>query len=433
MANGADNHQDNGGGANTSSVTGDVGIKASGAASSAGADHAGGSALFQNYARFPLALVKGEGSRLWDDQGKCYLDFMSGIAVTNLGHAPKRVKEALVQQLDELWHVSNLFQIPNQEAAGKLLVDNSFGDAAFFCNSGAEANEAAIKLARRYQSTIAQSGRYEVITFKNSFHGRTLATLTATGQDKVKEGFHPLPEGFVTVPLHDIPALEAAVNERTAAIMLELVQAEGGIYPVEPAFLQYIANLCKEHGLLLILDEIQTGMGRTGKLFAYEHYEGIEPDIISLAKGLGSGFPVGAIVAKGHVAAAFGAGSHGTTFGGTPLAMAAVKATIETMLEEDAAGRAAAAGDYLQAQLREALAGNPFVVEVRGKGLIVGIECAQPVAELVTAARERGLLIITAGPNVLRLLPNLLVTDAEIDEAVAVLQGLLAERTATAQ
>ncbi|MEF2243917.1 acetylornithine transaminase [Paenibacillus sp. IITD108] len=386
-------------------------------------------ALLPTYARFPLALVKGEGSWLWDDQGKKYLDFMSGIAVTNLGHAPARIKEALNKQLDELWHVSNLFQIPNQQEAGKLITDNSCGDAVFFCNSGAEANEAAIKLARRYQQLVKQNGRFEIITFEQSFHGRTLATLTATGQAKVKEGFAPLPGGFKTIPLNDYAVLESAISDQTAAVMLELVQAEGGIHPVDADYLNRLAALCKKEGILLIVDEIQTGMGRTGKLFAHEHY-GIEPDIFTLAKGLGSGFPVGAMVAKEELREGFSAGSHGSTFGGTPIATAVVKATIETMVEENIPANAAKQGDYLMGQLREKLAGNSFVEEVRGLGLLVGIACKAPVGDIVVKAQNEGLLIITAGPNVLRLLPNLLVTNDEIDTAVQILVKLIDEAAA---
>lgn len=386
-------------------------------------------ALLPTYARFPLALVKGEGSWLWDNQGKKYLDFMSGIAVTNLGHAPARIKEALNKQLDELWHVSNLFQIPNQQEAGKLITDNSCGDAVFFCNSGAEANEAAIKLARRYQQLVKQNGRFEIITFEQSFHGRTLATLTATGQAKVKEGFAPLPGGFKTIPLNDYAVLESAISDQTAAVMLELVQAEGGIHPVDADYLNKLAALCKKEGILLIVDEIQTGMGRTGKLFAHEHY-GIEPDIFTLAKGLGSGFPVGAMVAKEELREGFSAGSHGSTFGGTPIATAVVKATIETMVEENIPANAAKQGDYLMGQLREKLAGNSFVEEVRGLGLLVGIACKAPVGDIVVKAQNEGLLIITAGPNVLRLLPNLLVTNDEIDTAVQILVKLIDEAAA---
>ncbi|MDQ0116574.1 acetylornithine transaminase [Paenibacillus harenae] len=383
-----------------------------------------GQSLLPTYARYPIALVKGEGSWLWDDQGNRYLDFMSGIAVTNLGHAPKRVKEALVKQLDELWHVSNLFRIPNQEEAAKLITDNSCGDAVFFGNSGAEANEAAIKLARRYQQLVQKNGRYEIITFEQSFHGRTLATLTATGQAKVKEGFAPLPEGFVTIPLNDLAALEATISDKTAAIMLEMVQAEGGIYPVDMDYIQAAKALCEKHGILLIVDEIQTGIGRTGKLFAYEHF-GIEPDIFTLAKGLGSGFPVGAMVAKEKLREGFTAGSHGSTFGGTPIATAVVKATLETIVGDSLPARAAEQGEYLMTQLREKLQGNAFVRDVRGLGLLVGIECAEPIASILVEAQQKGLLVISAGPNVIRLLPNLLVTTEEIDSAVAILAELL--------
>jgi len=404
----------------------------SGSAAANAAAEGEGSSLFQTYARYPLSLVKGEGSWLWDDQGNKYLDFMAGLAVTNLGHAPVKVKEKLKAQLDELWHVSNLFHIPGQEKAAALLTANTCADAVFFCNSGAEANEAAIKLARRYHQKVKGTGRYEIITFTQSFHGRTLATLTATGQDKVKEGFLPLPAGFLSVPLHDLPALEAAINDNTAAIMIEMVQAEGGVHPVEPEFLQAVTKLCKRHGLLLIVDEVQTGMGRTGKLFAHEHY-GIEPDIFTVAKGLGSGFPVGAMLGKGYLRDAFTAGSHGSTFGGTPLASAVVAATIETMLEDNVPQRAAEAGEYLTAQLQEKLAGNPFVKSIRGKGLLIGIECAEPVGELVLEGQRRGLLFVTAGPNVIRLLPNLLVTREEIDQAVSILIDIIHAHTAVNQ
>ncbi len=372
------------------------------------------SALFSTYARYPITLVKGKGSRVWDDQGKEYLDFMSGLAVANLGHVPDAVKAALVSQLDELWHVSNLFHIPGQEKAARLLVDNSCADAVFFCNSGAEANEAAIKLARRYHQKLKGNERYEIITFTQSFHGRTLATLTATGQDKVKEGFLPLPQGFVHVPLHDLPALEAAITDKTAAIMLELVQAEGGVIPVDQDFLRAVRALCDRHGLLLIVDEVQTGMGRTGKLFAYEHYD-VEPDIFTLAKGIGSGFPVGAMLAKEHVKPAFVPGAHATTFGGTPIAMAVVAATTS---------------EYLIAQLQEKLAGLPNVDQVRGKGLLIGILCNAPAGDAIAELHKRGLLVVPAGPNVIRLLPNLLVTNEEIDTAVGLIAAVLTEQAA---
>ncbi|WP_237392002.1 acetylornithine transaminase [Paenibacillus dendrobii] len=387
------------------------------------------SSLFPNYARYSINLVKGQGSWLWDDQGNKYLDFMSGIAVTNLGHAPEKVKAKLKNQLDELWHVSNLFQIPNQEKAASLLTANSCADAVFFCNSGAEANEAAIKLARRYHQKIQNNGRFEIITFIQSFHGRTLATLTATGQDKVKDGFLPLPAGFKNVPLHDLDALKAAITDKTAAIMLELVLAEGGVLPVEAEFVQAVKALCEEHGLLLILDEVQTGMGRTGKLFAHEHY-GIEPDIFTLAKGIASGFPAGAMLGKAFLRDAFSAGSHGSTFGGTPIATAAIIATIETMLEDQLPQRADEMGAYLQEQLAEKLAGIPHVKAIRGLGLLIGIECAEPVSDLVIEGQKRGLLFITAGPNVIRLLPNLYVSKEEIDQAVSIIADVIHDHTA---
>lgn len=386
------------------------------------------SSLLPTYARYPMTLVKGSGSRLWDDRGNSYLDFMSGIAVANLGHVPERVKARVQEQLETLWHVSNLFRIPQQEQAAEWLTKHTCADAVFFCNSGAEANEAAIKLARRYQAKVAKSGRYEIITFQQSFHGRTLATLTATGQDKVKEGFHPLPEGFRYVPFNDSESLRAAVNDKTAAIMLEIVQAEGGVHTIKAAFAQEVAKLCAEHGLLLIIDEVQTGMGRTGALFAHEHY-GLEPDIFTVAKGLGSGFPVGAMLAKEHLREAFGPGSHGSTFGGNPLAMSAVIGTMETMIEEKVAQRAAERGAYLLNSLKVKLSDVPVVKDVRGLGLIIGIECSEPAADIVEAARAAGLLVITAGPNVVRLLPNLLVTPEEIDEAVSVLHQVLEARS----
>lgn len=382
------------------------------------------SALFPTYARYPRTLVKGKGARVWDDQGKQYLDFSAGLAVTNLGHVPDQVKAALVKQLDELWHVSNLFQIPNQEKAAKLLTEISPADCIFFCNSGAEANEGAIKLARRYQQYVKGNGRYEIITFKQSFHGRTLATLTATGQTKIQQGFAPLVEGFHYATLNDLESVKALVNEKTAAVMLELVQCEGGVLVADPAFMTELAAYCKEQGLLLIIDEVQTGMGRTGKWFAFDHY-GIEPDIFTLAKGLGSGVPVGAVAAKGYLREAFSAGSHGTTFGGTPLIMAAVIATIETMQELGAPAKAAATADLLVKRLSEELKGMDQVKEIRGLGLIIGIECDGPVADQVTALHEAGLLVVTAGPNVIRLLPNLLVSAEEVEEAVSIIGSVL--------
>lgn len=386
------------------------------------------SALFPSYSRYPLSIVKGEGSYLWDDQGNRYLDFMSGLAVANLGHAPEKVKKKVQAQLDELWHVSNLYHIPQQEQAAKLLTEVSCADVVFFCNSGAEANEAAIKLARRYHQKVKGTGAYEVITFNQSFHGRTLATLTATGQDKVKDGFLPLPAGFKTVPLYDLDALDEAISDQTAAIMIEMVQAEGGVYPVEPEFVQALSALCKEKGILLIIDEVQTGMGRTGKWFAHQHY-GIEPDIFTSAKGIASGLPAGAMLAKEYLREAFTPGTHASTFGGNPVVSSAIVATIETMLEENIPDAAAKAGDYLSTALHEAFKGEPFVKGIRSLGLIVGIECEGPVGELVLEGQKNKLLFVTAGTHVIRLLPNLKVTTEEIDQAVSILASIIATHT----
>lgn len=380
--------------------------------------------LFPVFSRYPIHLVKGEGSKLWDDTGKAYIDLMSGIAVTGLGHAPAKVKAKIAAQLDELWHGGNLFYLPNQERLGQLLAENSCFDAAFFCSTGAEANEAAIKLARRYSQAVQNTERYEIITFKQSFHGRTLATLTATGQEKVQHGFQPLPAGFLYAEYNNLDSVRELIGERTCAIMLEMVQGEGGVLPADPAFVSGIAELCQQHDLLMIVDEIQTGLGRTGKMFAYEHY-GIEPDIISLAKGLGSGFPVGAILGKAKLIPAFTAGTHGSTFGGNPLAMAAGVATVETMLEEKLPARAAELGDRTIEYLSEKLAGNPFVKTVRGKGLLIGIECTDSVAGVVNDIHAAGALVITAGTNVIRLAPALNIPLEELMQGLDIVCGIL--------
>jgi acetylornithine/N-succinyldiaminopimelate aminotransferase len=389
-------------------------------------------ALFPNYARYPQTFVKGAGSRLWDENGREYLDLMCGLAVTNLGHAPVQVTERLKEQIDTLWHTSNLFHIPNQEKLAQLLVDHSCADAVFFCNSGAEANEAAIKLARRYfQKVIGQPERYEIITFHMSFHGRTLATLTATGQDKVKEGFAPLPEGFVYANYNDTASVEALISEKTCAVMLEMVQGEGGVNPADREFVREVAALCEKHGLLLIIDEIQTGMGRTGKLFAYEHY-GIEPDLFTLAKGLGSGMPIGALLGKEKLRQAFSAGSHGSTFGGNYLSTAAGIATLETMLAEKLPERAAEMGDYIVNELRSKLASNPLVQEIRGIGLLIGIQLTGPSAEPISAIHGEGVLVVSAGPNVIRLAPSLLISKEDVDRGIEVICSVLAQKAAAA-
>ncbi|WP_277613395.1 acetylornithine transaminase [Brevibacillus humidisoli] len=382
--------------------------------------------LMNNYTRWPIRLVKGKGNTVWDDQGKEYLDCTSGIAVTSLGHVPPQVTERLHQQLDQLWHTSNLFEHPLQEQLAAKLAQLSGLDRVFFCNSGAEANEAAIKLARRYQQKVKGEQRYEIITFRQSFHGRTLATLTATGQDKVKDGFLPLPEGFATVPYNDLPALSAAISPHTCAVMLELVQGEGGVLPADPQWVSAVAQLCAKTGVLLIIDEIQTGVGRTGSWFAYQQY-GIKPDIVSLAKGLGSGFPVGAILAGEEVGEAFSPGTHGSTFGGNPLAMAAGLATLQVIEQEQLLQRVGELNRYLISRLEQIKESHPGkVTAVRGMGLLVGIELSQSAADVVSHVREKGVLILQAGPQVVRLLPSFVTTEAELDRLTDALDEAIA-------
>jgi len=382
------------------------------------------SALFPTYARFPLAFERGEGVWLWDGAGRRYLDFTSGIAVCNLGHVHPRVKARVEAQLAKLWHTSNLYEQPLQEEVARKLTRLSGMDAAFFCNSGAEANEGAIKLARRYAQKVQGRNAGEVITFVQSFHGRTLATLTATGQNKVKEGFEPLPAGFKHVPYNDLAALEDAISDATCAVLLEVVQAEGGVHPADADWLRAVRRLCDEKGILLIIDEVQTGMGRLGAWFGFQRY-GVEPDIVTLAKGLGNGMPVGAVLGKAHTIPAFTPGSHGSTFGGTPLAMSAALGTIETMEEERIPERALKMGERLMSALQAALADCLRVKDIRGKGLLLGIELAEPAEPFIRAAQAKGLLTLQAGPHVIRLLPPLVVEESHIDEAVGILQDVL--------
>ncbi|USG65296.1 aspartate aminotransferase family protein [Brevibacillus ruminantium] len=381
--------------------------------------------LMNNYARWPVHLVKGEGNKVWDESGKEYLDFISGIAVTSLGHVPAKVAKKLHEQVDTLWHCSNLFHIPQQEVLAQKLSQVSGLDRALFCNSGAEANEGLIKLARRYAQKVKGTECYEIITFGQSFHGRTLATLTATGQEKVKDGFTPLPEGFVTVPYNDLDAVKQAVNEKTCAILLELVQGEGGVHSAEEPFVKGLRQLCDQHGLLLLIDEVQTGIGRTGTWFAFQQYE-ILPDAISLAKGLGSGFPIGAILATEEAAQAFSPGTHGTTFGGNPLAMAAGIATVETIEEDGLLSRVNQLNELLVSRLQQLKTAHPEkVVEIRGKGLLLGMKLSIPAAGVLDYAREKGVLVLLAGPQVIRMLPSFVTTEDEIERVVAVLDEAL--------
>lgn len=377
--------------------------------------------LMNNYARWPISLVKGQGNQVWDDAGNQYLDFTSGIAVTSLGHVPPKVTAKLHEQLDTLWHCSNLYHVPQQEILAEKLCKLSGLDRAFFCNSGAEANEGLIKIARRYAQKVKGTDRYEIITFDQSFHGRTLATLTATGQEKVKDGFAPLPQGFVTVPYNDLEAVQSAITDKTCAIMLELVQGEGGVHPAEEAWVISLRELCDKHGLLLLVDEIQTGIGRTGTWFAFQQY-GVKPDAISLAKGLGSGFPIGAVVAAEAVAEAFSPGTHGTTFGGNPLATTAGIATLEAMEEENILEKVAAIHQLVVKGLEKLGQEHPEkVVAVRGKGLLLGVEVTGSAGDIVTYAREKGVLLLTAGPQVIRLLPSFVTTEAEVTQVITLI------------
>ena len=385
--------------------------------------------VMRTYGRLPLALARGQGAYVWDAGGNRYLDFVAGIAVNSLGHCHPRVVAAVREQVGTLMHCSNLYYIEAQAKLARLLVENSACDRVFFCNSGAEANEAAIKLARKYaKKKFGSDQKYEIITALNSFHGRTLAAITATGQPKYQKGFEPLPAGFKYVPFNDLEALEAAIDDRTCAVMLEPVQGEGGVNVAAEAYLRGVRELCDRHGLLLILDEVQCGLGRTGKLFAYEHY-GIEPDILTLAKALGGGFPVGAMLAKERVAEAFGPGDHATTFGGNPVACAAGRAVIETLLDDGLVDNAARVGQYFKERLAALLPEYEFIREVRGKGLMLGMQLRIPGAGIERRCRERGLLINCAGGDVLRFVPPLIITEAEVDEALAILDAALSEES----
>jgi len=378
------------------------------------------------YARFPIALVRGEGCRVWDADGKAYLDFVAGIAVCALGHSHPRLIQAITAQAQRLLHVSNLYHIEPQARLAELLCRHSFADRAFFCNSGAEANEAALKLARKYAKERFSSDRTEVITMRGSFHGRTLATVTATAQEKYHKGFEPLVPGFKYVPFNDLRAVELAADARTAAILVEPIQGEGGVQVVADGYLAGLRKLCDERGLLLIFDEVQTGLGRTGTLFAYQQ-SGVAPDILTLAKALAGGIPMGAMLAREEVMAAFTPGSHAATFGGNPFASAVALETLTTILEEDLAGRAARVGARILDRLRALKARLPLIKALRGRGLLIGIEVTADAKAIVAKCMERGLLILTAGDDVLRLVPPLILTEAETDEGLAILEGVLGE------
>jgi predicted acetylornithine/succinylornithine family transaminase len=383
--------------------------------------------VMHTYNRLPLVIRKGRGIKLWGADGKEYLDFIGGIAVNVLGHCHPKVVVAIQKQAQRLIHVSNLFHIEPQIKLAKLICTHSFADKVFFCNSGAEANEAAIKLARKYSREQFQTPRrYEIITALNSFHGRTMATITATGQKKFQEGFEPLLPGFSHVPFNDLRALEAAVTDRTCAILLEPIQGEGGVKVPDSDYFRGVREICDRHKLLLILDEVQTGMGRTGKLFAHEHF-GITPDIMTLAKGLGGGVPIGAMAATDRVASAFQPGNHASTFGGNPLVCAAAIATMETILEDGfILEHCNRMGIYFREKLMELKEDYPAqIMDVRGKGLIVAMEINRDGSSLVKACLEKGAIINCTAGNVLRFTPPLTVEERDIDQLTDILEEVL--------
>jgi acetylornithine/N-succinyldiaminopimelate aminotransferase len=373
------------------------------------------------YARYPVLLVRGKGTRVWDMEGKEYLDFVSGLGVCSLGHCHPKVVKAIRDQAERLIHVSNLYYIEPQIQLASLLCKHSFADKVFFCNSGAEANEGAFKLARKYAKEKMGKDRYEIITMERSFHGRTLATLTATGQEKFHKGYEPLMPGFKYVPFNDIGAVKNGINSKTCAVMLEPIQGEGGVNCPSEGYLKALREICDEKGLLLIFDEVQVGMGRTGKLFAYEH-DGVEPDILTLAKSLAGGVPIGALLIKKGIAESFIPGDHASTFGGNPLATAAGVAALTTILEEGMLENCEKVGGYFLSQLEEVKKKFPFVKEVRGKGLILGMELKMDGSSIVKEMLRKKILINCTMGNVLRFLPPLIVTKEEVDRVVKALE-----------
>jgi len=375
--------------------------------------------------RLPVTLVKGKGARVWDDRGRRYLDFVGGWAVNNLGHCPDVVVTAVKEQVGMLMQTSNHFYTIPQVQLAELLVENSCLDQVFLCNSGAEANEAAIKLARRY-GKLKLGGAHEVITATGSFHGRTLSMVSASGQQKYQKPYTPLPSGYINVEYNKIEAIKKATGEKTCAVMLEPIQGEGGVNVADENYLKAVRQWCTEKGILLILDEIQTGIGRTGTLFAYQQY-GIEPDIMSLAKGLGSGLPIGAILAKEEVSV-FNPGEHGSTFGGNPVTCSAAYSALKHLLDNDIAGNASKVGDYFLNRLNDLKREYGFITDVRGKGLLIAVEFDGDIAkELQLACLKKGLLVNAVKPNALRFIPPLIINSDDVDEALAILKEALTQ------
>jgi len=380
--------------------------------------------VMNTYGRQPLVLVRGQGSRVWDDDGKEYLDFVMGLAVCNLGHAHPEVARAASAQLTELVHVTNLYYTTPMVELAEELVRLSFADRVFFCNSGAEAMEAAIKLCRRYSHERHGPGRHKIICMQNSFHGRTLGALSATGQEKFWQGFEPLMPGFGFVPFNDLAALQKTLDDTVCAVVLEPVQGEGGVIQADPAYLAAVRRICNDKGLLLVFDEVQCGLGRTGRLFAHEHY-GVTPDIMALAKALAGGLPMGALLATEETAKGFVPGTHASTFGGGPVIAAAAKASLKILSDPAFLADVREKGDYLEEKLRQLQSRLPGIEEVRGLGLMWGIQLAQEGAPVVTACREQGLLVNCTQGNVIRLLPPLVVEKSDIDQCLAILTQAL--------
>ena len=377
--------------------------------------------------RTHVCFTHGKGICLWDTTGKKYYDFLAGIAVSALGHSHPKLVSAIKDQAEKFIHCSSLYYIEPQAELAKVLVENSCADRVFFANSGAEANEGAIKLARIYFKKLGLPEKFEIITLENSFHGRTLATIAATGQDKHQRQFYPLTPKFLSVPINDIDALNNAINDYTCAVMIEPIQGESGVNLTKKEYLQQVRELCNEKGILLIFDEVQCGLGRTGKLFGYEHY-GIEPDIFTLAKALGGGFPIGALLAKEFVSKAFEPGDHGSTFGGNPLACSAGLAVMDAIFSEKLVENSQAMGEYLLEKLIELKSRYPFVAEVRGKGLMIGIQLSTDKAVyLKNMLFEKGYLTGSIGKNIIRLLPPLIITRDEIDGFIGTLDAILGD------
>jgi acetylornithine aminotransferase len=382
--------------------------------------------IMRTYGRYPLAFVRGQGATVWDADGKSYTDFLTGIAVCVLGHCHPRVVQAIKNQAETLLHISNFYHTLPQTAVATFLAEHAFGGKSFFCNSGAEANEAALKIARKYSHDRYSVERTDIISTTNSFHGRTMGTIAATGQTKVQKGFEPILPGFIHVPYGDLAAVEQAMNERTCAVLVEPIQGEGGIVVPPDGYLEGLRRMCDQHDVLLVFDEVQTGIGHTGYWFGYQH-EGVVPDVMTLAKGLGGGMPIGVMMAKAHVAEALGPGTHGSTFGGNPVACSAALAVLQTIEEENLLAHVQQVGTYFMAGLKRLQKKYAFITEVRGRGLMLAAELDRAGGHMVLKGLERGYLINCTVDRVLRFLPPLTITEQEVDGLLATLDAIFSE------